>query len=219
MKKVAKAAIAVMIGAMMMGGVAQADGLTAPPETPTYELGFYQPMVQLKSKKAQKAINNYMLEYGRKLPGEVDSYTEYDAVCEATVHNVVSYQSEKVISIVTDIYFNMEGSAHPNVCKYGRIFSTDDGHALTLKELAAMPEFKDRAANYTIEHIRKAIRAKYGKTLYSDPKYVDELKMPQDLFIDDKGHVNAVVQLYEVGPYAAGLIIVNLDVPDTPLSD
>ncbi len=216
--KAAKAAAAIMIGAMLMGGVAQAEELTAPPDTPTYEVGFYQPMVQLKNKKAQKAINDYMLEYGRNLPAEIDTYTKYDAVCEATIHNIVSYQNDKVISIVTDVYFNMENSAHPNPAKFGRIFSKEDGHALTLKELSAMPEFKDRAENYTIEHIRKAIRDKYGKTLYADPKYVDELKEPKDLFIDDKGNVNAVVQIYEVGPYAAGIIMVNLDVPDEPIA-
>lgn len=217
MKKLAKAAVAVMFGAMMMGGVAQAEEMTYPPEGPGYDIGFYQPMVQLKNKKAQKAINNYMLKYARELPKDVDSYTEYDAVCAANVQSHIIYQTDKLVSIITDTYFNMENSAHPSACKFGRIFSAEDGHVLTLKELAAMPEFKDKAANYTIEHIRKAIRDKYSKSLYADPKYVDELKIPKDLYIDEKGQVHAVVQTYEVGPYAAGIIDVNLDVPDEPL--
>lgn len=79
-----------------------------------------------------------------------------------------------------------------------------------------MPEFKDRASHYTPNNIRAAVYQKYGKYLYGDPAALVNIDKPQDYYIDTDGNVHVVFQEYDIAPYAAGILDVNLDKAEGP---
>lgn len=222
MNKQLKASLAVLATTIMLHGTAlaaeEATTHVDPTFYPTYELKVYQPMIQLKNPAAQKAVNYYMMDLAETIQKDAREWIDHDTVCDAQVHSAVTFKNDAIISIVTNGYLSVANSAHPASWRFGHVFDKTTGKVLTLDDIAALPEFKSKASHYTLNNVRKSLKHKYGPTLYSDPSYIKEMKMPEDIYIDSDGCVHVVVQVYELGPYAAGLLDVNLDVVEDPVA-
>ena len=217
MKKKVASTLAALAGIFMLNGTVQAAETPAPLYTPTYEMRISQPMIDLENKDVQKIINSYMMDYAFRLQDDMKKWLDEGVIAEGWMHSLVTYKTDKLVSINTfgDMY--LENSAHPANWQFGKIFSLEDGHIITLKELSEMPEFKDRASHYTPNYIRAAVYQKYGKYLYGDPAELANIDKPQDYYIDTDGNVHVVFQEYDIAPYAAGILDVNLDKAEGPV--
>ena len=123
--------------------------------------------------------------------------------------SVIAYQDNGVVSIKTDEYIYVDHAAHPMSWTYGNVFSLSDGRELSLEDIAALPTYKAHALRYTWSNVKRALIAKYGEVLFSCAFNLAEV--PKDVYIDADAHVHVVIQRYELAPYVAGILDVDLD--------
>ena len=157
----------------------------------------------------QIKINAKILQRADELQKDINEIVQNGDMLSASLNSVIAYQDENIVSIKTDEYIYVDHAAHPMSWTYGNVFSLSDGRELSLEDIAALPAYKERASRYTWSSVKRALIAKYGDMLFSTNFNLAEV--PKDVYIDADAHVHVVIQRYELAPYAAGLLDVDLD--------
>ena len=204
MKKIFCSAVLALCASAVVTGTAWADDLQ-----PAMQVKANYPVVALQNAAAQKRINLAVAAEMDDMQRDIKAILREGDLLSASLDSRVSYQDEKIISIRTDKYVYVDKAAHPMSWEYGRIYRISDGKLLTLEDIANLPEFRANASRYTLDNVAKAIGKKYGDVLFS--RIVKLESMPKDIYLDENKQLHVLIQRYELAPYAAGILDVNLD--------
>lgn len=167
------------------------------------------PVLSVLGNDVQMKINTRLYQKVDDWQKDIKEIVQNGDVLSASLNSVIAYQDENIVSIKTDEYIYVDHAAHPMSWTYGNVFSLSDGRELSLEDIAAMPAYKERASYYTWSNVKRALIAKYGDMLFSTNFNLAEV--PKDVYIAADAHVHVVIQRYELAPYAAGLLDVDLD--------
>lgn len=157
----------------------------------------------------QLKINAKILQRADELQKDINEIVQNGDMLSASLNSVIAYQDNSIVSIKSDEYIYVDHAAHPMSWTYGNVFSLSDGRELSLEDIAALPAYKEHALRYTWNSVKRALIAKYGDMLFSTAFNLAEV--PKDVYIDAAAHVHVVIQRYELAPYAAGILDVDLD--------
>lgn len=166
-------------------------------------------ILSVSDNDVQRKINVKILQRADELQKDINEIVQNGDALSASLDSVIAYQDKSIVSIKTDEYIYVEHAAHPMSWTYGNVFSLADGRELSLEDIAAMPAYKAHAARYTWSSVKRALIAQYGDVLFSCAFNLAEV--PKDVYIDADAHVHVVIQRYELAPYAAGILDVDLD--------
>lgn len=166
-------------------------------------------VVSVSDIDVQSKINTRLFQRAEAWQNDIKEILQNGDALSTSLNSVVTYQDKGIISIKTDEYFYVDHAAHPMSWTYGNVFSLSDGKELSLEDIAALPKYKEHAQRYTWSSVKHALIAKYGDMLFSHTFNLTEV--PKDVYIDADSHVHVMIQRYELAPYAAGLLDVDLD--------
>lgn len=166
-------------------------------------------ILSVSDNDVQRKINAKLCQRVDEMQKDIKEILQNGDALSASLDSVIAYQDKSIVSIKTDEYIYVEHAAHPMSWTYGNVFSLADGRELSLEDIAAMPAYKAHAARYTWSSVKRALIAKYGDVLFSCAFNLAEV--PKDVYIDADAHVHVVIQRYELAPYAAGILDVDLD--------
>ena len=129
-----------------------------------------------------------------------------------TSYKVGSNQSGNtvILSIVMTESQYFKGAAHPATWKRTLNFNTSNGELMGLDYLTdigegvSVEDLKDRLGRKLREHADRE-----GLFLFEDALPLKQL--PEEFYWDENLHVHFIFQNYEVAPYAAGIIDVDID--------
>ena len=166
-------------------------------------------ILSISDNDVQRKINVKILQRADELQKDINEILQNGDALSASLDSVIAYRDENIVSIKTDEYIYVEHAAHPMSWNYGNVFSLSDGRELSLEDIASLPAYKAHAARYTWSNVKRALITKYGDVLFSCAFNLAEV--PKDVYIDADAHVHVVIQRYELAPYAAGILDVDLD--------
>lgn len=115
-----------------------------------------------------------------------------------------------ILSIILTESWYYKGAAHPATIQHALNFNTSSGESMGDDYLTDIGECIDRAS--FIEYVEKALIAhckREGIKLFNDALPLKQL--PENFYWDENLHLHFIFQHYEVAPYAAGIIDVDLN--------
>ena len=124
----------------------------------------------------------------------------------ATTSYEIPYNGEKVLSIRLIEYVNYENSAHPLVYLKTLNFDVTNGKPVSNVDLK---KYSHSISPKALTKKLKDHAEREGIALY--PEFKELEKLPDDFYFDEKFHLHFVFQQYEVAPYAAGIIDVDVE--------
>ena len=133
----------------------------------------------------------------------LDARTSYE-VCSNQAGNTV------ILSIVMTESKYLEGAAHPATWKHALNFNTSSGELMGLDYLTEVGE--GLREGYLLERLEQKLREKCEREnlfLFDDALPLKQL--PETFYWDENLHVHFIFQQYEIAPYAAGIIDVDID--------
>ena len=144
---------------------------------------------------------HYAAQYdNRKVLG---AYTSYEVGSNESGGTVI-------LSIIMTESQYFEGAAHPATWQHTLNFNTSSGDLMGMDYLTKVgegvspDEFRSR--------IERKLREKVEREkIYLFPEALPLKNLPENFYWDEKLHVHFIFQHYEVAPYAAGIIDVDID--------
>ncbi|MBQ3435276.1 MAG: DUF3298 domain-containing protein, partial [Selenomonadaceae bacterium] len=129
-----------------------------------------------------------------------------------TSYEVGSNQSGNtvILSIVMTESKYIEGAAHPATWQRVLNFNTSSGNRMGLHYLTEVGE--GLREGYLLERLEQKLCEKIereGIYLFEDALPLKQL--PENFYWDENLHVHFIFQHYEIAPYAAGIIDVDID--------
>lgn len=115
-----------------------------------------------------------------------------------------------ILSIVMTESQYFKGAAHPATWKRALNFNTSSGELMGLHYLTEVGE--GLREGYLLERLEQKLREKCEREnlfLFDDALPLKQL--PETFYWDENLHVHFIFQHYEVAPYAAGIIDVDID--------
>lgn len=115
----------------------------------------------------------------------------------------VTHNDGNYLSIVEsgEIYFGRD--AHPTHWKKGTTFDVTTGKVVTWQEILKPGDEK----YFTIKKINQALfTSKYQLSSY----FTGLTQLPQNYYLDKAGNIHFLFGLYEVAPYSAGIVDLNM---------
>ncbi|MBR4905154.1 MAG: DUF4163 domain-containing protein [Selenomonadaceae bacterium] len=179
------------------------------------EADLIYPVVRTGDKAIDKKINGAIIaEIDRFLTGVyrtaqkndyeiADMRTNFEVPCNQAGDTVILS-----ILITESNYYT--GGAHPATYKHALNFNLSNGELIDLDYLTDVGEGIPK--DYLIEKLTQRLREyrqDKGTYLFDDALPLKEL--PQDFYWDDKLKLHFIFQHYQIAPYAAGIIDVDLD--------
>ncbi len=157
--------------------------------------------------KIQTEIQSFVkgLHYAAQYDGQrvAGAYTNYEVACNQAGNTVILS-----LLITESSYF--EGAAHPSTYKHALNFNVGSGTLMGLDYLTdvgegvSVDEIKARVERALIRQCERD-----GLKLFDDALPLKQL--PEYFYWDANLHVHFIFQQYEVAPYAAGIIDVDID--------
>lgn len=157
--------------------------------------------------KIQMEIQSFIkgLHYAAQYDGQrvAGAYTNYEVACNQAGNTVILS-----LLITESSYF--EGAAHPSTYKHALNFNVGSGTLMGLDYLTnvgegiSVDEIKARVERALIRQCERD-----GLKLFDDALPLKQL--PEYFYWDANLHVHFIFQQYEVAPYAAGIIDVDID--------
>lgn len=149
----------------------------------------------------EKVISNFEANIRRENLKEgsdqVKGYVDYKV--KANRHGIFS-----VIISTSTMY---KGAAHPSTYYTGLSFDKQ-GNRIYLKDI--LEDDKLSGDNYyTVENLKAAVLAQASDKIFNDPP-LNITKFPQEFYLDSRHNLHVLFQPYDIAPYAAGLIDINL---------
>ena len=101
----------------------------------------------------------------------------------------------------------MERAAHPTSWELGKTFDLTTGERVPWQKVIR----QDLRDQFTLKKINEALwNTEYGKGHYFFQDFKGLEKLPENYYLDEKGHVHFVFGQYEIAPYAVGIIDLNM---------
>ena len=173
------------------------------------------PVVRTGDKAIDKKINGAIVaEIDRFLSGVyltaqeinaeiADMRTNFEVTCNQAGDTVI-------LSLVITESNYYTGGAHPATYKHALNFNLANGELIDLDYLTDVGEGIPK--DYLLEKLTQRLREyreRKGTYLFDDALPLKEL--PQDFYWDDKLNLHFIFQHYQIAPYAAGIIDVELE--------
>ena len=164
---------------------------------------FSYPEVKTSSAIVNAKINQRIRE---EIKNFIASAREPNPSVTATASYEIPYNGEKVLSVLLTEYVNYERSAHPLVYLRALNFDVKSGKPINTVDLK---KYNKKISPKELTKKLKAHAEREGIALY--PEFKELEKLPVDFYFDEKFHLHFIFQQYEVAPYAAGIIDVDVD--------
>jgi len=120
----------------------------------------------------------------------------------------LSYYGENYLCFSSNGYMYYRGAAHPLSWMDGVTFDLATGNAVPWQKLIRNEDRED----FTLEAINRKIltnQASWRQWLYRDFQGLKEL--PKIYYLDKEGYIHFIFGQYEIAPYAAGIIDMNME--------
>lgn len=159
--------------------------------------------ILIKSKintEIEKVVSNFVEDL-RQLHREGDDVTGF-------VNYDIKANTPNVLSMVINCSTMYKGAAHPTTYSYGLSFDSK-GNLFILEQLLTADKSSGKNL-YTDENLYKAVYVQASDRIYSDDIVPLNIKFPTEFYLDENFNLHVLFQQYEIGPYAAGLIDINL---------
>ena len=182
--------------------------------SPFHEKVFY-PLVRMEDKTIEKKINGAIIaevdrfvtmvyRNAEKIDATVAGiHITYDVPCNEAGNTVI-------LSIVFTESNYYEGAAHPATYNHALNFNTSSGELMGKDYLLEVGE--GLREGYLIERLEQKLREQSAReNIYLFPDALPLKKLPEDFYWDSNLHVHFIFQHYEIAPYAAGIIDVDID--------
>ena len=156
--------------------------------------------IQEKLMSFIKGIHYDAQYYDRKV---LDARTSYEVGCNQAGNTVI-------LSIVMTESKYLEGAAHLATWKHALNFNTSSGELMGLNYLTDIGEGVSKEE--LLGRLEQKLREKIEREklfLFNDALPLKHL--PEDFYWDENLHVHFIFQNYEIAPYAAGIIDVDID--------
>lgn len=164
---------------------------------------FNYPEVTTSSAIVNAKINQRIRE---EIKNFIASAREPNPSVTATTSYEIPYNGDKVLSVLLTEYVNYENSAHPLTYMRALNFDVKSGKPINTVDLK---KFSKKISPKDLTRKLKAHAEHEGIALY--PEFKELEKLPDDFYFDEKFHLHFIFQQYEVAPYAAGIIDVDVD--------
>ncbi|MBR0260732.1 MAG: DUF4163 domain-containing protein [Selenomonadaceae bacterium] len=167
------------------------------------------PVVHTGDAAIDKKINTAIIaEVDRFLTGvyrnaQTNGYTVADV---RTNYEVGSNEAGNtvILSIILTESNYYKGGAHPATYKHALNFNVNNGE---LMDISYLTDVGSGNPNFSLENVSKKLREhceREGIHLFDDALPLK--KLPENFYWDENLHVHLIFQHYEVAPYAAGII-------------
>ena len=181
--------------------------------SPFHEKIFY-PLVRMEDKTLEKKINGAIIaEVDRFVTAiyntaqtnnyeVVDIRTSYEIPCNEAGGTVI-------LSVVFTESNYFKGGAHPATYRHALNFNLSSGELMGVDYLT---DIGGGNPQFSLENVSKKLREhceREGLKLFDDALPLK--KLPENFYWDENLHVHLIFQHYEVAPYAAGIIDVDMD--------
>lgn len=173
------------------------------------------PVVRLSDAAVEDKINSKILDEIKTFIKETHYAAQYEhrkVLDVRTSYKVGSNESNGtiILSLIITKSCYYEGAAHPATYEHALNFNTTTGARMGLDYLTDVGEGVDEAdlINKLDEKLR-AHCARENLYLFEDKLPLEHL--PENFYWDKNLHVHFIFQHYEVAPYAAGIIDVDID--------
>lgn len=173
------------------------------------------PVVHVKNKIAEQKINAAIIaEVDRFVTGVyrnaqtnnfevMDVRTSYEIPCNQASNTVI-------LSVIITESNYFKGGAHPATYRHALNFNTATGELMDKSHLLDIGEgIRESDMVRRLEEKLKAHADKNKIFLFDEALPLKEL--PKDFYWDENLHVHFIFQHYEIAPYAAGIIDVDID--------
>ena len=181
--------------------------------SPFHEKIFY-PLVRMEDKTLEKKINGAIIAEVDRFVTMVyrtaqennyevaDIRTSYEIPCNEAGGTVI-------LSVVFTESNYYKGGAHPATYRHALNFNLSSGELMGIDYLTDIGEGNPQ---FSLENVSKKLREhceREGLYLFDDALPLK--KLPENFYWDENLHVHLIFQHYEVAPYAAGIIDVDMN--------
>ncbi|HCJ90464.1 MAG TPA: hypothetical protein DHV71_01040 [Acidaminococcaceae bacterium] len=150
------------------------------------------------SERAWKFAQNYVSRRSKPDAGNESNDLGYEVKCN----------DGRYFSLNLYHYYYAEYAAHPLYGKEGLTFNAVTGKLLKWKDLVRPA---DKGA-FTLAAInQKLLTSQYAMNDAFFPDFHGLKKLPQNYYVDEQGYIHFMFMPYEIGPYASGLIDLNME--------
>ena len=175
----------------------------------------FYPQVHMSNAAVEKKINVAILaEIDRFITGvyrnaQVNNYEVVDIRAD---YQIGSHEAggTVILSVVFTKSNYYKGGAHPATTKHAMNFNVQTGELMDISYLTDIGEGVDKAdlINMLEQKLRKQC-ARENRYLF--PEALPLKKLPDEFYWDENLHVHFIFNHYEIAPYAAGIIDVDID--------
>ena len=172
------------------------------------------PVVHTGDAAIDKKINTAIIaEVDRFLTGvyrnaQTNGYTVADV---RTSYEVGSNEAGNtvILSIILTESNYYKGGAHPATYKHALNFNVSNGDLMDIRYLT---DIGSGNPQFSLENVSKKLREHAERNkIYLFDDALPLKKLPEDFYWDENLHVHLIFQHYDVAPYAAGIIDVDMD--------
>ena len=182
--------------------------------SPFHENVIY-PLVKTGNESIDKRINTEIIaEVDRFITGVYRNaqYNNYEVVDVRTNYEIGSNEAGNtvILSILMTESNYYKGGAHPATYLRTLNFNLSSGEQMGLNYLLEVGEGLQEG--YFIERLEQKLREKVARNeIFLFPDALPLKELPETFYWDKNLHVHFVFQHYEIAPYAAGIIDVDID--------
>ena len=181
--------------------------------SPFHENIFY-PLVRMADKAIEKKINGAIVAEVDRFVTKIyntaqtngyeiaDIRTSYEVPCNEAGNTVI-------LSIVLTESCYLEGAAHPSTWEHALNFNLSSGE---LMDTSYLTDIGGGNPQFSLENVSRKLREHCEREkIYLFDDALPLKKLPENFYWDENLHVHLIFQHYEVAPYAAGIIDVDMD--------
>ena len=173
------------------------------------------PVVKIADSAVSERINGKILEEILRFIKEIHyaaQYNNYEVVDVHTNYEIGSNEAGNtvILSILLTESNYYKGGAHPATYLRTLNFNLSSGEEMGLDYLLEVGEGLQEG--YFIERLEQKLREKVErKEIFLFPDALPLKNLPENFYWDKNLHVHFIFQHYEIAPYAAGIIDVDID--------
>lgn len=162
------------------------------------------PVVRVEDKAVERKINETIIVEVYQSVYEFDgTYTQFDIGSNEAGNTVI-------LSIIMTVSQYNKGAAHPLYYRRALNFNTSSGELMDISYLTEVGE-GFRTGELT-QRLNEKLQAKAEReNLFLFPEALPLRELPKEFYWDENLHVHFIFQNYDVAPYAAGIIDVDID--------
>ena len=172
------------------------------------------PIVRTGNAAVDEKINAAIVDEINRFVKEIHYAVQYDGIVVKGMYTSFEVPCNRagntvILSIVmTESVYN-EGAAHPLTYKHALNFNADTGERMNTGYLTDIGSGNPK---FMLDNVTKKLREKAEReNLYLFDEALPLKSLPEDFYFDENLHVHLLFQQYEVGPYAIGIVDLDMD--------